>query len=85
MANELVAQRKANRLFLKIAGRQLRAYCIVKHVGRSSGREFQNPVSAYPMGDGFVIPVLYGVEAQWVRNALATGRITLRMTMNVTT
>jgi len=34
----------------------------VKHAGRNSGREYQNPVSAYPFGDGFVIPVLYGIE-----------------------
>jgi hypothetical protein len=68
----------SNRLFLKISGRRLRAYSIVLHTGRASGREYRNPVSAYPLGDGFVIAVLYGVQSQWVRNVLASGRLTLR-------
>jgi hypothetical protein len=48
-------RRLANRVFLTISGRWFRAYSIVRHVGRSSGREYQNPVSAYPLGDGFVL------------------------------
>jgi hypothetical protein len=68
----------ANRIFMYVSGRRLRAYSIVRHVGRTSGREYRNPVSAYPLGDGFVIPVLYGARSQWVRNALATGRLVLR-------
>jgi deazaflavin-dependent oxidoreductase (nitroreductase family) len=72
------AQRLANRFFLKIAGRRFRAYSIVKHTGRRSGRHYQNPVSAYPLGDGFVIPVLYGSGSQWVRNVMANGGCVLR-------
>lgn len=68
----------ANRAFLTISGRWFRAYSIVRHVGRTSGRAYQNPVSAYPLGDGFVIPVLYGTQSQWVRNVMAAGRFTLR-------
>jgi hypothetical protein len=68
----------ANRLFLMVSGGRLRAYSIVLHVGRTTGREYRNPVSAYPLGDGFVIPVLYGRESQWVRNVMAVGRFTLR-------
>jgi deazaflavin-dependent oxidoreductase (nitroreductase family) len=68
----------ANRGFLTISGRWFRAYSIVRHVGRTSGRAYQNPVSAYPLGDGFVIPVLYGTQSQWVRNVMAAGRFTLR-------
>ena len=55
------ARPASNQLFLKISGRRLRAYSIVKHVGRRSGREYVNPVSAYPLGDGFVITILYGL------------------------
>jgi deazaflavin-dependent oxidoreductase (nitroreductase family) len=68
----------ANRILLMISGRWFRAYSIVRHVGRTSGRAYQNPVSAYPLGDGFVIPVLYGTQSQWVRNVMAAGRFTLR-------
>jgi deazaflavin-dependent oxidoreductase (nitroreductase family) len=68
----------ANRLFLRISGRWFHAYSIVVHTGRTSGRVYRNPVSAYPLGDGFVIPVLYGLDSQWVRNVLATGQLTVR-------
>jgi deazaflavin-dependent oxidoreductase (nitroreductase family) len=68
----------SNRLFLMISGRWIRAYSIVRHVGRTSGRAYRNPVSAYPLGDGFVIAVLYGAQSQWVRNVMAAGRFTLR-------
>jgi hypothetical protein len=71
-------QRLANRFFLRIAGKRFRAYSIVKHTGRSSGREYQNPVSAYPLGDGFVVPVLYGMRSQWVRNVMANDGFILR-------
>ena len=68
----------SNRIFLTISGRWFRAYSIVRHVGRTSGRAYQNPVSADPLGDGFVIAVLYGPQSQWVRNVMAAGRFTLR-------
>jgi hypothetical protein len=71
-------QRVSNRFFLKIAGKRFRAYSIVKHRGRRSGREYQNPVSAYPLEDGFVVPVLYGTGSQWVRNVMASGGFILR-------
>jgi hypothetical protein len=71
------ARPASNRLFLKISGRRLRAYSIVKHVGRRPGREYVNPASAYPFGDGFVIPILYGLDSQWVRNVLDSGRLTV--------
>ena len=71
-------RRLANRLFLMISGRWFRAYSIVRHRGRVSGREYRNPVSAYPLEDGFVIPVLYGAQSHWVRNVMAAGRFTLR-------
>jgi deazaflavin-dependent oxidoreductase (nitroreductase family) len=71
-------QSLANRLLLKISGGRFRAYSVVRHVGRRSGREYRNPVSAYPLGDGFVIAVLYGPESQWVRNVRTGARFTVR-------
>jgi hypothetical protein len=68
----------SNRILLAISGRYWRAYSIVRHVGRTSGREYHNPVSAYALGDGFIIAVLYGTRSQWVRNVLAADRFTLR-------
>jgi len=68
----------SNRVLMRVSGRSVRAYSVVRHTGERTGREYSNPVSAYPLDDGFVIPVLYGRESRWVRNALATGHLTLR-------
>lgn len=68
----------SNRIFMTISGKWFRAYSIVQHVGRKSGNEFRNPVSAYPLGDGFVIAVLYGADSNWVRNAFAAGHFDLQ-------
>jgi len=74
------ANRRSNALFLKIAGGRLRAYSALKHTGRSSGREYITPLSAYPLGDGFVMAVLYGEakSVDWVRNVMAAGRCFLK-------
>jgi hypothetical protein len=73
-----VVQALSNRLTLTVGGRRLRAYSVVVHRGRRSGSELVNPVPAYPFGDGYVIPVLYGIQAQWVRNVLASNGFALR-------
>ncbi len=74
------ANRRANALFLKIAGGRFRAYSALKHIGRSSGKEYVTPLSAYPLGDGFVMAVLYGEAAKvdWCRNVMAAGQCILK-------
>jgi hypothetical protein len=72
------ARSLSNRIFLRIPGKWFRAYSIVRLVGRTTGWQYRNPVSAYPLGDGFVIAVLYGIESNWVRNVMAAGRFTLQ-------
>ena len=42
----------SNRIFMTISGRWFRAYSVVRHVGRRTGREYRNPVSAYPRATG---------------------------------
>jgi len=46
------------------------------HVGRGSGREYVTPLSAYPLGDGFVLAVAYP-HVDWSENVLAAGKCTL--------
>src|SRR5262249_316745 len=57
-----------------------RAYSALKHIGRTSGREYITPLSAYPLGDGFVMPLLYGDAAtvDWCRNIMAAGKCVLK-------
>lgn len=72
--------RRSNALFLKIAGGRLRAYSVLKHRGRRSGREYVTPLSAYSLGDGFVMAVLYGEakNVDWVRNVMEASRCVLK-------
>jgi deazaflavin-dependent oxidoreductase (nitroreductase family) len=46
---------------------------VVIHRGRTSGRTFRTPLFAFRRGDGFVIALTYGSDADWVRNVLAAG------------
>ncbi len=55
--------KKGNVLARKIAGTRLGSLYFnlsaLKHVGRKSGREYVTPLSAYPLGDGFVLAQAY--------------------------
>lgn len=72
--------KRSNAIFLKIAGGPLRAYSLLKHIGRSSGKEYATPLTAYPLGDGFVIALLYGDAAKvsWCRNVMAAGKCIIK-------
>jgi hypothetical protein len=67
--------RLANAFFLKIAGGRFRAYSLLKHVGRKSGREYRTPITAFPLGDGFALALLYGdaAEVDWCLNVMTAG------------
>jgi len=72
--------KRSNAFFLKIAGGRLRAYSLLKHIGRKSGREYRTPVSAFPFGDGFVLALLYGTadKVDWCLNIMAAGTCILK-------
>jgi deazaflavin-dependent oxidoreductase (nitroreductase family) len=59
------------------AGRPGASASVVHHVGRRSGTAYATPVASVATGDGFVIALPYGTRADWVRNALAAGRVTI--------
>lgn len=48
-------------------------WAVVIHRGRRSGRTFRTPLWAFRRGDGYVIALTYGSNADWVRNVLAAG------------
>jgi deazaflavin-dependent oxidoreductase (nitroreductase family) len=66
---------------LNIAGTRFRSLSILRHVGRRSGREYATPITAFPLGDGFVIALLYGDVAtvDWCRNVMAAGACTIKV------
>jgi deazaflavin-dependent oxidoreductase (nitroreductase family) len=70
----------ANRPMRKIAGTRAGMLYFnlgaLHHVGRRSGQSYVTPLSAYRLGDGFVLGVAYP-EVDWCRNVLAAGECTL--------
>jgi deazaflavin-dependent oxidoreductase (nitroreductase family) len=50
---------------------------VVHHIGRRSGREYRTPVTTFTYLDGYVIALVYGRHADWVKNVLAAGRCKL--------
>jgi len=62
---------------MKTAGTAGAYASVVQHVGRNSGRQFETPVVAETMMDGFVIALPYGSQADWVKNVLKSGSATI--------
>jgi deazaflavin-dependent oxidoreductase (nitroreductase family) len=61
-----------NPLVRGAAGR-LPPFAVLSHRGRVSGRAYRTPVAAFPTGDGVLIALVFGQQADWVRNVLAQG------------
>lgn len=70
-------RRILNPATLRFAGRRFSPYATVRHVGRRTGRAYATPVVAKSDGDGFVIPLPYGEDADWALNVRAQGGCTI--------
>jgi deazaflavin-dependent oxidoreductase (nitroreductase family) len=46
-------------------------YAVIVHRGRTSGRQYRTPVTAFRSGSRLAIPLPYGTGTDWVRNLLA--------------
>jgi deazaflavin-dependent oxidoreductase (nitroreductase family) len=55
-----------------VAGR-LPYFGVVVHRGRSTGRVYRTPVTAFPYRDGFVVALTYGRDVDWLKNVIAEG------------
>ncbi|MGC9468778.1 MAG: nitroreductase family deazaflavin-dependent oxidoreductase [Anaerolineae bacterium] len=62
-----------NPLTLSFAGRPGIPYAMIRHTGRHSGRPYTTPVMATPDDGGFLIPLPYGTDVDWVKNLQAEG------------
>ena len=60
-------------LLIRSAGAPGASAAVVRHVGRSSGRQYETPVVAVPTDDGYVVALPSGPVADWTRNVLAGG------------
>jgi hypothetical protein len=63
-----------NPAMLTVAGRPHWYASVVRHIGRRSGRAYATPVVAEQTDHGFIIPLPYGTDVDWLRNVLAAGQ-----------
>ena len=66
-----------NPLMVQLAGHKHWYAAAIKHTGRRSGKQYTTPVVAERIADGFVIPLPYGTDVDWLRNIRAAGRATI--------
>ena len=67
-----------NPAVMRDAGRPGSPHSVIRHTGRTSGRVYETPIAVAAVDDGFVVALVYGEQAQWVRNVRAGGETSLR-------
>ena len=70
-------KRVLNPAMLTVAGRHHWYAAALHHTGRTTGRDYATPVVAVPVEGGYVIPLPYGEDVDWLKNVLAKGGATL--------
>jgi len=71
-------KRLLNPLMMRLAGRKHWYASVVEHTGRRSGKHYATPVAVERVPDGFVIPLPYGVDVDWLRNVVAAGHANIQ-------
>lgn len=71
--------RRLNRAQLDTAGMPGAFAGLLHHVGRASGSAYATPVSILPLGDDFVIAIVYGSRTSWVLNVMAAGAAAIEL------
>jgi deazaflavin-dependent oxidoreductase (nitroreductase family) len=70
-------KRFSNPRQMKTAGTPGAYAGIVRHVGRSSGKTYETPVSFVRTDEGYVAALVYGSGTDWMKNLLAAGEAEL--------
>lgn len=78
----LKAVRKFNRAVsnpqqMESAGKPGAYASVIRHRGRKSGKPFETPVGVVATNGEFIIALPYGLEADWLKNVLASGAATI--------
>lgn len=71
-------KRVLNPAMLTMAGRRHWYAAALRHVGRRSGRPYATPVVAVPVPGGFIVPLPYGEQVDWLRNVVAARGATIQ-------
>ena len=68
-----VLKHTLNRLTTRAARRKCGPFALVRHVGRTSGKQYETPLIVQPTSGGLVIELTYGDRVDWYRNVRAAG------------
>jgi deazaflavin-dependent oxidoreductase (nitroreductase family) len=74
-----INKRFTNRLMGLIAGRRGSPIALLHHTGRKTGREYNTPIIAAPLRNGFIFALTYGDHVDWYRNVLANDKARLTL------
>lgn len=66
-----------NPAMMRVAGGRHWYAAVIWHSGRRSGKQYGTPVVAEPIEAGFIIPLPYGEDVDWLRNVLAAKQATI--------
>jgi deazaflavin-dependent oxidoreductase (nitroreductase family) len=66
-----------NPIMSAVGGKKNSYSAVIRHTGRKSGNPYSTPVGADRVPDGFIIPLAYGLDSDWLQNVLTAGRATL--------
>ncbi len=53
---------------IMLMAKRFRPFAVVCHRGRVTGRDYRNPVMAFPVTQGWIVALAYGSDVQWRRN-----------------
>ncbi|MDZ8172959.1 nitroreductase/quinone reductase family protein [Microbacterium xanthum] len=59
------------------AGTHESPWTVIRHRGRTSGKEYETPIATHREGDEFFVTLPYGRGTQWLQNVLAADGATL--------
>ncbi|MDG5481605.1 nitroreductase/quinone reductase family protein [Mycolicibacterium gadium] len=62
-----------NPAMMHLAGRRYWYAAVMRHTGRRSGRHYATPVVADRVANGFIVPLPYGTDVDWLRNVQESG------------
>ena len=79
MAGPPASAKQLNKLAVRLAGhRALPLWAVLRHTGRSSGKEYATPVAVIPTPTSFLLALPWGRGTDWVRNVRRAGGCTVR-------
>ena len=79
MAKPPRAAKQFNKVAARLAGRRILPLSgLLRHRGRTSGKEYSTPIAVIPTDASFVIALPWGRDTDWVRNVRGAGGCIIR-------